>query len=324
MSRLKAASICVASALLALPVAAQDPLDAIRADRVRIAGLLADQAASCVARHDTAHVAFHGCVDWHSAVHGVWALVAFTRFTGDRRHESLIRDALQPAKLDAEAKLLAGQFAFEMPYGRAWFLRLAIEHEELYRDGTTLALADLAAESLLAYYRQVLPDPFVADYDNASWALSNLLDYARFRKRTDIEAAVTEMIGSRFQAPFSYCDGKDSGFMATCLNWARLVSKVAPREAYKKWLATFMPSRQPVPVKPSSPHAYGLNFSRAWSLWDIGVATGEPAYSVSYARHFKAGFEPHSNWNGDYMRVGHWVAQFGMFALRPLLTEDRK
>ena len=67
-----------------------------------------------------------------------------------------------------------------------------------------------------------------------------------------------------------------------------------------------------------------MNFSRAWSLWDIGVATGEPAYAVSYARHFKAGFEPHSNWNGDYSRVGHWVAQFGMFALRPLLAEDRK
>jgi hypothetical protein len=85
-----------------------------------------------------------------------------------------------------------------------------------------------------------------------------------------------------------------------------------------------MPSRQPVPVKPSSPHAYGLNFSRAWALWDIGVATAEPAYFVSYARHFKAGYEPHSNWNGDYSRVGHWVAQFGMFALRPLLAEDRK
>jgi hypothetical protein len=67
-----------------------------------------------------------------------------------------------------------------------------------------------------------------------------------------------------------------------------------------------------------------MNFSRAWSLWDVAAASGEPAYRVAYARHFKAGFEPHSNWNGDYMRVGHWVAQFGMFALRPLLVENRK
>ncbi len=325
MSRHRVASICVASALLALPAAAQEPLDAIRAERVHIAGLLADQAAYCVARRDTQHVAFHGCVDWHSATHGVWALIAYTRFTGDRRHESLIRDALQPAKLEAEAKLLASQPAFEMPYGRAWFLRLAIEHEELYRDGTTLALGDLAAESLLAYYQQSPPDPFLTDYDSASWALANLLDYARFRKRADIAAAATDMVGRHFQTPEARCDHDGRGFMSTCLNWARLVSKVAPRDAYRRWLAAFMPrGRLPMPVQPHSPHAFGMNFSRAWSLWDIAAASGEPAYVVSYARHFKAGFEPHSNWNGDYLRVGHWVAQFGMFALRPLLVEDRK
>lgn len=324
MTRLRVVSICVASALLALPAAAQNPLDALRADRVRMAGLLADQAARCVARHDTQHVAFHGCVDWHSATHGVWALIAYTRFTGDRRHEALIRDTLQPANLEAEAKLLADQPAFEMPYGRAWFLRLAIEHEELYRDGTILALGDRVAESILAYYRVSLPDPFLTDYDSGSWALANLLDYARFRKRADIEAAVTDMIGRHIYVPYSYCDHDGRGFMATCLNWARLASKVAPREAYKKWLAAFVPSRLPAPVKPSTAHSYGMNFSRAWSLWDIADATGEPAYRVSYASHFKAGFEPHSNWNGDYSRVGHWVAQFGMFALRPLLTEDRK
>ncbi|MBX3501249.1 MAG: DUF2891 family protein [Alphaproteobacteria bacterium] len=321
----RAVSICVASALLALKVAAQDPTEAIRADRVRIAGLLAGQAAYCVARRDTDHAAFHGCVDWHSATHGVWALVAYTRFTGDRRHEPLIRDKLQRARLEEEAKLLVRQPSFEMPYGRAWYLRLAIEHEELYGDGTTLALGDLAAASLLAHYRQWLPDPRLADYDSASWALSHLLDYARLRKNADLEAAVSGMVGRHFQTADARCTDDGRGFMSICLNWARLVSRVAPRDAYRAWLASFMPpERVPAPVSPRTAHAYGMNFSRAWSLWDMAAASGEPAYRAAYARHFTAGFEPHSNWNGDYMRVGHWVAQFGMFALRPLLVEDRK
>ena len=321
----QAGSICVVSALLALPAAAREPLEAIRADRVQIAGLLADQAAYCVARRDSDHVAFRGCVDWHSAAHGVWALVAFTRFTGSRRHEALIQDALQPAKLAAEARLLADRPSFEMPYGRAWFLRLAIEHEELYHIGTTLALGDAAAASLLAHYRRWPPNPRLADYDSASWALANLLDYARLRKNTDVEAAATEMVARRFQTADARCGDDGRGFMSICLNWARLVSKVASRDVYRRWLAAFMPpDRVPPPVLPRSPHSYGMNFSRAWSLWDMAAASGEPAYRVGYARHFKAGFEPHSNWKGDYMRVGHWVAQFGMFALRPLLVEDRK
>lgn len=329
--RRRAASTFAASALLALfgtsPGAAQDadPLEPLRAERLAIASLLANQAAYCVARRDTAHVAFHGCVDWHSATHGVWSLVAYTRFSGDRRHETLIRAAMQREKLAEEAALLGRRPDFEMPYGRAWLLRLAIEHEELYRDGVALPIGDLAAASLLAHYRQWLPDPRLPDYDNASWALANLLDYARFRKMADTEAAVVAMVGRYFQTPDARCADDGRGFMSICLNWARLVAKVAPRDAYRTWLAAFMPpDRLPQPVAPRGAHAFGMNFSRAWSLWDMAAASGEPGYRLAYVRHFKAGFEPHSNWNGDYMRVGHWVAQFGMFALRPLLVEYRK
>lgn len=326
----RAVSICVASALVALallrPVAAQDSLlDKARVDRTRIAGLFADQAASCVARRDTDHVAFHGCIDWHSAVHGVWSLVAYTRFTGDRRHEPLIRATLQRPKLDAEAALLAAQPRFEMPYGRAWLLRLVIEYEELYGDGLMLPIGDLAAASLRQHYRGGQINARLPDYDNPSWALANLLDYARFRKQPDIVRDVLEHIRTSFAPTLGICYDDSRGFMAICLNRARLVAKAMAPDEFKAWVANFVPAnRLPPPVEPQSAHAYGMNFSRAWSLWDIAAASGEPAYRAAYARHFKAGFEPHSNWNGDYSRVGHWVAQFGMFALRPLLAEDRK
>jgi hypothetical protein len=38
--------------------------------------------------------------------------------------------------------------------------------------------------------------------------------------------------------------------------------------------------------------------------------------------HFNNAFAPASNWRGNYMAVGHWVAQFGLFALQPLFGPE--
>ena len=71
--------------------------------RARMAEELAGHIRQCVARRDSAHAAFHGCLDWHSAVHGVWALVAYARMTGDRRHAALVAEIL-----DERQRALAG------------------------------------------------------------------------------------------------------------------------------------------------------------------------------------------------------------------------
>jgi len=42
----------------------------------------------------------------------------------------------------------------------------------------------------------------------------------------------------------------------------------------------------------------------------------------AYVAHFNNGFAPASNWRGSYMAVGHWVAQFGLFALQPLFGPE--
>ena len=112
-----------------------------------------------VARKDTGHAAFHGCVDWHSAVHGVWALTAYARMTGDTVCDGLLEETLRPEKLAAERALLAARPGFEMPYGRAWFLRLAIDHERVFKDRRLAALADEAAQSLMTRYQKIDPDP---------------------------------------------------------------------------------------------------------------------------------------------------------------------
>ena len=84
------------------------------------------------------HPAFFGCFDWHSAVHGHWAL---TRILATRPGHPLagaIRAALAnsftPEKLAGELAYFRseGREIFERPYGWGWFLRL---HAELVHAG---------------------------------------------------------------------------------------------------------------------------------------------------------------------------------------------
>ena len=61
-------------------------------------------------------------------MHGHWALLRLARVTGDARFSDAALGELTPDRIAAEAARLRGEPAFEMPYGRAWLLRLAIEH----------------------------------------------------------------------------------------------------------------------------------------------------------------------------------------------------
>src|SRR4029077_11423775 len=106
---------------------ASERLRAFLADAPHWVDLLAEVPARHVLRHDTAHPVFHGCVDWHSACHGIWALIAYQGLSGSEKHASLVDSLLVPSGLTIEAADLVKRPAFEMPYGRAWFLRLAIE-----------------------------------------------------------------------------------------------------------------------------------------------------------------------------------------------------
>ncbi len=60
---------------------------AFKAEAPHWATLLAQVPARHILRHDTAHPAFHGCIDWHSACHAAWALLAHRRLTGDARYD---------------------------------------------------------------------------------------------------------------------------------------------------------------------------------------------------------------------------------------------
>jgi hypothetical protein len=295
--------------------------------RGTIAADLAAQVALCSSRQDTTWPAFKGCVDWHSAVHGIWALVAYERATGDRQYASIVSGALAAEAIRAEREHLKRVPGFEMPYGRAWFLRLAIDYHRLTNTSDLLEMADDVANSLRDHFRRHGVERNSTAYDSASWALINLIDYTRYRSLGELRAEAEELVRKNFVEIGSRCPAEleNGEFMAICTNWAALAARVMDKDRYAAWLERFIRANGlPEPITPKGAHSFGLNFSRAWGLWDmyVGDRAARAAVADAYSRHFSGGYLPKSNWRGDYRIVGHWVAQFGMFALQPLFGRE--
>ena len=289
--------------------------------RAAYAEALSEPIAACVARRDTDHPVFRGCIDWHSSVHGVWALSAYGRFTGDRRYDEMVQALLSPNRLAEERAYLRAHPAFELPYGRAWFLRLAVDYRRAFADERLDDIARDLAQSLVAHYSRVAPDPESTAYDSATWALINLYDYGAFKGDQGILTFVRGKV-RRFYlrsevCPLQRVEVATREFMAVCTNWAWLVGKVLPREQFKDWLAVFLPASLLIePIEDAaSVHQAGLNFSRGWGLWALYRITNERRFLDAYLRHFESTFERPDIWKGDYDRLSHWVAQFGMLAL---------
>lgn len=291
------------------------------ARRAEVALALSEPIAACVERQDTSHPVFHGCIDWHSSVHGTWALIAYGRMTGDGRYRALVERMLEPAALGRERADLAAHPTFEMPYGRAWFLRLAIDDARAGGKERLAPLAEDVAASLVAYYEENPPDPLSVAYDNASWALINLHDYGLATGSEAIVTFVKEAVRAHYLrdvvCPVEAAEIDTPEFMAVCTNWAWLVGLVLAGDDYRAWLGRFLPGDPPLtPITtPVGAHQSGLNFSRAWGLWQLYRLTGEERFLRTYLAHFEATYDRPRQWKGDYRTVAHWVAQFGMFAL---------
>lgn len=278
--------------------------------------------AECITKSDSHHALFHGCINWHSSVHAMWSLIAYTRATNDDRYKPLIDRLLDISKMEDERKLLADHGSFEMPYGRAWFLRFVIEYRRYSQTDLFKCFGDQVAESLVQYFKKNPPDPCSKSYDSASWALINLLDYGFETKNIHFATFASDRVRKYFINKKGSCENteKEPEFMAVSTNNAWLVSKVLPREQFIEWFKprkAIIQNLKPI-TSPRTSHEFGKNFSRAWGLWEIYSITGDIEFASSYARHFMTTYSDIRNWKEDYQKVGHWVPQFGMFAIQPL------
>ena len=302
---------------------------AFQAEAPHWMALLTQVPAEHVRRHDTIHPAFHGCIDWHSACHATWALLAHRRHTGDARYAPIVDEILMPQKLALEEADLKARPDFEMPYGRAWLLRLALEDRIVTGSTRLTFFARAVADSLVAQYRAAPPDPFAREYANPAWALTNLLDYARVENKPEYAAFAKDMAAKHFlpaldRLPDAADEEGWSDFMAVTPMLCEIVVRTGAADA--KSVLTKAGERilalKPV-TGPKRPHHYALNFSRSWALFALYEASGGERLLSLYLDHMETSLSHPSWWRGDYRAVSHWVPQFGIFALQRSLLHDK-
>lgn len=288
----------------------------------------AEQAASCISRQDTNHILFSGCIDWHSSVHGNWAVL---RYLNSGMTEPALEGAVEwlstpqgLSLLEQEISALDQNPNFEMPYGRAWLLRLAVDATLQEPEADLQETISPVFEDLLAFVTSVEQDIYSTSYRSYSWALINLYDFATHfghqSEREEIEALVRSVVLVDGGFPCSY-ESEAGSFMAVCTNWMMLASRVLDRGEFDLWLNDYLSlNGLPEPIEnPRNSHELGLNFSRAWGLWAAYDKSIRLDILDAYIDHFNMGHLQYLETKDDYRAAGHWVAQFGMYAIHPLL-----
>jgi hypothetical protein len=296
-----------------------------------------DELAACirtaVRRTDADYPIFHGCYDWHSAVHGHWALLRLAAATGRHNDDAeWVVAALDPRRLAAEAEYLGAHPSFEMPYGRAWFLRLAIEYESRPRAAGKAgahalgAMADATAASLWQFCKSRDQSPASREYNNDAWALVQLHEFYRHRRNEPQRSAVANRISRRFvdaNSPVRFeLDYTRGDFFSPFGAWTYLVAKTQPAATTAAFWRSHRPSDdelRPVEVEPGRDHQLGVNWSRAWALRAASRGVADPAerarLQAAYRQHIAAGLEAHQRWKDNYGAYGHWVPQFAVYAI---------
>ncbi len=295
--------------------------------RVNYLTCLAETVANGVMRSDTAHPVFCGCIDWHSSVHGTYALLAASRLTGESRWINVAESVLVPDRLaDELACLKRGELDHELPYGYAWFLKLAQEREQKSGQTDLLLLATEIARRLEQWIFSLSDDEIIhhalrREYGNLSWALLNLWEWSRWKGNTKLSEKLSTFTKNRLlildkDLPVSYDESIDE-FFAASLQRTRAILSILPAEESHSWLRSFYNENlRLVPISTAlKPHSGGLNFSRSWGFWSLFQTTGEQIYRDMYVDHIVTHMELPQYWRDDYKKYSHWVPQFGIYAI---------
>ena len=288
---------------------------------------LAERVEESFLRRDTDHAAFCGCIDWHSSVHGAYALLTAARLTGQSRWAVIVEAALTPGCLEGElTSFRQGGLDHELPYGYAWFLKLAKEREQGWGKSD---LQPLAAEMALRLEQWIfsLSDDAVVhyvqrrEYGNLSWALLNLWGWSQWKGNAELREKLLKFVRTQIvpldqSLSLPYDDATDEFFSAS-FQWMRTILSILSSEESQPCLTSFIQnqrSHDPMSMA-STPHSAGLNFSRAWGFWTLFACTGNEIYRKLYADHIVTHMKQPQYWRDDYRKYAHWVPQFGIYGI---------
>jgi len=283
------------------------------------------------------HPAFYGCFDWHSAVHGHWSMVELLRLYPDLNKadsiKSVLKNHLTKANIDREVDYFKKEInqGYERMYGWAWLFKLSQAlyewkdplGKELYQN--LLPLTDLLETKFQNFLPKLIYPIRVGEHTNTAFALNMVHDYASSLKKdkllTLIRKSALNYYNSDAACPISW-EPSGYDFLSPCLEEAVLMQKILDQEEFDQWIEDFLPqlknenfTLEIAKVSDRSDgklvHLDGLNFSRAWNLYQLSNEEDFSHLQPIAHQHFNAAYP---NLIGDSYEGGHWLASFALYA----------
>ncbi len=284
------------------------------------------------------HPAFYGCFDWHSSVHGHWTLATvLNRFPEFEKRDEIIaklKRNITKENIETEVKYFDDKHNknYERTYGWAWALKLSevlqeSKNDELNELAKNLdPLTKLLEKKFIEFLPKLTYPIRVGEHTNTAFGLSFAYEYAKKHSpelQTAIEKRAKEYYSKDKNCPLTW-EPSGFDFLSPCLEEASLMLKVLPKEEYEKWLDGFLPGLRENPGKFMKPaevsdasdgklaHLDGLNFSRAWCLYEMGKALEIKKMIALANRHLDFSYKKIDS--GEYAGT-HWLASFAAYAL---------
>lgn len=284
------------------------------------------------------HPAFFGCFDWHSSVHGHWTLLNIIKELPDFKHNNAILEKLQQNISEENILNELNYFDdvhnknFERTYGWAWLLKVgetlldwdSAESKKLYQDLNPLIA--LIENKFIEFLPKLNYPIRVGEHTNTAFALSLAFDYAK-KYAPELAHLIIERSKEYYLTdegcPITWEPG-GFDFLSPCLQEASLMMKVLPRAEFITWLDTFLPDFRNDPSRylkvavvtdrsdGKLAHLDGLNFSRAWCLYELGNALENEQMLALANKHFEYSYSKMDS--GEYAG-SHWLASFALYAV---------
>lgn len=285
------------------------------------------------------HPAFYGCFDWHSSVHGHWSLVyllnQFPHLANKKEIIEKLTTNLSSENIAEEIRYFSKlhEKSYERTYGWNWLLKLQLELEQSQEPfAKPLAenlqpLTSLIIERYIEFLPKLVYPVRAGTHNNTAFGLSYAWDYAVHSNNIPLLASIKEHAIRLFQkdtnCPMNW-EPSGTDFLSPCMEEIGLMQRILPRNQFIPWLKKFAPqlfskkwqwevARVSDRTDGHLVHLDGLNFSRAWNLYQLIHAFPKEFPHLKSVADTHLLFSLPSIVDGNY-EGEHWLASFALRA----------